>query len=276
LTKLTLPVILKKKMKTDLYIDSEGVQRGYYVYLHKDRATGEVFYVGKGHGRRAWKNVGRNDAWKKKVASLSDGWSVEIARDNLSEIEAFELEEELVENFGGAAVFGGKLTNQAPGGEELLSVGFGFRIPGFSDYYTAYYEARMFKALPRMEQERIANAVEGRLRTFDDQFFRLEKEALEVNKKLYDSASYARSIILDLLKAASDFERRRISWKDFGIALEDAVDDLELELEDSPRHHPRVLALLEEIIQPVQEFLTEIDSGNREEAEESAKRETRH
>ena len=33
-----------------LYVDSEGVERGYYVYAHREKETGEVFYIGKGHG----------------------------------------------------------------------------------------------------------------------------------------------------------------------------------------------------------------------------------
>ncbi len=47
--------------KPQIYIDEEGVKRGYYVYLHKATETGEVFYVGKGSGRRAWETKKRNN-----------------------------------------------------------------------------------------------------------------------------------------------------------------------------------------------------------------------
>lgn len=73
------------------YIDGEGVERGYYVYLHKDKATGKVFYVGKGIGRRAWETGRRSNTWKEKVASLTNGWEVEILAKDLSELKAFEL-----------------------------------------------------------------------------------------------------------------------------------------------------------------------------------------
>jgi hypothetical protein len=38
----------KTPSRKRLYIDADGVKRGYYVYAHKDCATGSVFYVGKG------------------------------------------------------------------------------------------------------------------------------------------------------------------------------------------------------------------------------------
>ncbi len=100
-----------------LYLDSEGVKRGYYAYVHREKDKGEVFYVGKGHGRRAWETTGRNDLWLEKTASLGDGWEVVIIEDDLSEIEAFELEETLVWKYGGPASTGGDLTNWIPGGE---------------------------------------------------------------------------------------------------------------------------------------------------------------
>ena len=127
-----------------LYIDSEGIERGYYVYLHRDRATGRVFYVGKGHGRRAWETGRRNQVWKNTVSTLYDGWDVELVRDDLSEIEAFELEEELVETYGGSAPDGGALTNLIPGGESPVSVtvALPFDDRGWTKAYDAAREFR--------------------------------------------------------------------------------------------------------------------------------------
>ena len=108
---------MNRKTGTKLYIDQGGVVRGYYVYLHKGRTTGVVFYVGKGSGQRAWESIGRNELWKGRVATLDNGWEVEIFKNDLSEIEAFVLEAELVEKYGGCAADGGTLTNWVPGGE---------------------------------------------------------------------------------------------------------------------------------------------------------------
>ncbi len=256
-----------------LYIDADGVERGYYVYLHKDRVTGEVFYVGKGHGRRAWNREARSDEWKKKVALLSEGWDVEIVQDSLSEIEAFELEAELVEKYGGAAATGGKLMNWVPGGEEpagSITIEFPFDDKGWS---TAYYEARKFKALARDEQEGIATFVDNKLEPLADQLSGLEDEADEnEDETLSDSVSNVEIIIGSVLEASSDFLRRRVSWKDLGFAIEDARDDLEGEMEDAAEYHPKAVPLLKRAFVAVHEAFTKIDSGNREEAEELANR----
>ena len=100
------------------YIDDEGVQRGYYVYLHKNKKTGEVFYVGKGHEKRAWDSAKRNWAWKEYVANNGCEVEVEIIENDYSENEAYDLERELVSKHGGNKYDGGTLTNLHPGGRQ--------------------------------------------------------------------------------------------------------------------------------------------------------------
>ncbi len=65
----------------------------YYVYLHKD-LDGVVFYVGKGTGDRKDSKSGRTTAWK-NIANK--GFTVEVYKNNLSEIDAFLLEDSLIE-----------------------------------------------------------------------------------------------------------------------------------------------------------------------------------
>ena len=36
---------MRKKHK--LYLDSDDVKRGYYVYMHREVPNGDVFYVGR-------------------------------------------------------------------------------------------------------------------------------------------------------------------------------------------------------------------------------------
>lgn len=66
----------------------------FYVYLHRRASDNKVFYVGKGKGKRAWAKRGRNDRWNKTYNK--HGLIVEIAFDNLTEEEAFELEKQTV------------------------------------------------------------------------------------------------------------------------------------------------------------------------------------
>ncbi|TXI47643.1 MAG: hypothetical protein E6Q50_13280 [Lysobacter sp.] len=74
-------------------------RKDFYVYFHRDRA-GDIFYVGKGTGRRAW-SLDRHAAWKKYVAErLAGYYSVEIHADGLTEQEAEELEDSLINHYG--------------------------------------------------------------------------------------------------------------------------------------------------------------------------------
>jgi len=70
----------------------------YYVYLHTRNDTGEVFYVGKGQGRRAWWKNGRNKHWH--FLSQKHGYEVHIWRNELTEAQAFEIEKERISFYG--------------------------------------------------------------------------------------------------------------------------------------------------------------------------------
>lgn len=81
----------------------------FYVYLHL-KPSGEVFYVGKGSGKRAWSRNLRNRHWKYVVAY--HGFVVQIHTDKLTEDQAFELEIQLIKRYRKA----GKLANVTDGG----------------------------------------------------------------------------------------------------------------------------------------------------------------
>jgi hypothetical protein len=73
--------------------------RVFYVYVHRDK-TGNVFYVGKGQGHRAW-SLERHPIWHHYVQTRLHGeYDVEIVRSNLLNSEAEELEGELVNQYG--------------------------------------------------------------------------------------------------------------------------------------------------------------------------------
>lgn len=70
----------------------------FYVYLHRRKSDGEVFYVGKGCGKRAWRKSDRSDWWKRIEGK--HGRIVEIVHRGLEEEQAFEKEAELVRFYG--------------------------------------------------------------------------------------------------------------------------------------------------------------------------------
>lgn len=87
----------------------------YYVYVHRKKTNGDVFYVGKGKGRRAWRFNDRNRLWKRTNDKY--GCIVEIVQNNLQEWYALELEIDLVLKHGRVDNNTGTLTNLTDGGE---------------------------------------------------------------------------------------------------------------------------------------------------------------
>jgi hypothetical protein len=92
----------------------------YYVYEHRRKDTGAVFYVGKGSGPRARCTHGRNRHWR-NVASKA-GWSMRIAFRTDDEELAFLAEQELIRRH---RMLGSQLVNMTDGGEGLA----GFKFP---------------------------------------------------------------------------------------------------------------------------------------------------
>lgn len=257
-----------------LYIDPQGVKRGYYVYVHKDCATGDVFYVGKGHGQRAWNTKSRNSKWESKVASLSHGWQVEIVQDDLSENEAFDLEISLIEKYGGPQALGGKLTNEALGGESSLEIHLGFQF-GDNGWSQAYFNARLFKQFPREKEEALVqeyneslNSIYHEIDIFKDEAFNQDDE------KLIEIADNLECFAGSLMDFNRDFLRRRISWKELSISVEETIEDIECDLEDEQIYYGNKKTILESVLRVAVKFLTKIDSGNKKEAEETANRKT--
>lgn len=96
-----------------------------YVYVHRYAAgprTGEIFYVGKGTGRRLNITRGRNPHWCNIVNKY--GFSAEIVLAEVDEALAFEFEELLTETIGlrnlaNACVGGGGTRGYVPSDAEL-------------------------------------------------------------------------------------------------------------------------------------------------------------
>lgn len=62
----------------------------FYVYVHKQASDGLPFYVGKGNGRRAWRQTDRTEWWKNVCAK--HGVDVVIVKDGMSNSCAMTLE----------------------------------------------------------------------------------------------------------------------------------------------------------------------------------------
>ncbi|PFR91175.1 hypothetical protein COK43_10370 [Bacillus cereus] len=93
----------------NLAIDS-SMEAEYYVYEYFILDNDEVFYVGKGKGDRAWKDV-RNPRCEKMKSEY--GWDIRIIHEGLTENDALRIERELIEKYREE---GKVLTNIIPGG----------------------------------------------------------------------------------------------------------------------------------------------------------------
>lgn len=63
----------------------------FYVYEHIRNDTGQIFYVGKGRKKRAYRSDGRSEYWK-RIVKKSNGFSVNFFATNLKEKDSFNLE----------------------------------------------------------------------------------------------------------------------------------------------------------------------------------------
>jgi hypothetical protein len=89
----------------------------YYVYVHLNPKTKEVFYVGIGKGNRAWnKWAGRNQFWENYVNKY--GFEVELIAENLTRNQAGKIETKLIIELGRRQIDeGGTLVNRSTGGD---------------------------------------------------------------------------------------------------------------------------------------------------------------
>lgn len=256
----------------NLYIDSEGVKRGYYVYLHKDRATGNVFYVGKGSGSRAYDTNSRSQRWWEMVKSFSEGWDVEIVDQDMSELEAFDLEAELVDRYHEAEADGKGIANVGSGGETTLSsrLSFSFDDHGWSK---AYSNSRVFKEFPRDKEEALAKDFDKALKPICGEIELFKEEVEEsANDKVQEHVEDLDFFASNLRDEISEFLRRRLSWKDLALFVEEMIEDVESSLEDMPSSNGKARTLCKRLLAIAVSFLNVIDSGNRKKVEEEADR----
>ena len=105
----------------------------------------------------------------------------------------------------------------------------------------------------------------------------LEKEAKDKGDELLGDSVFDLDSCLNqvILAAATDFLCHRLSWKDLALMLEEAHDEIDLQLwEDIDECHEKVWPLRKETHKIMSDIMELIDSGNRYEAQEIALRES--
>ncbi len=95
--------------------------RNYYIYIHI-KPDGEIFYVGKGKGDRAYSKYRRSDFWTSTVTKY--GYDVFILEKDLNEAEAFKIEINYIKRIGRRDLGLGTLVNMTNGGEGISGLIF--------------------------------------------------------------------------------------------------------------------------------------------------------
>ena len=88
------------------------MNKDYYVYLHRRRDNGVVFYIGKGRLSRNHTRIQRSSAWH-EVNDAAGGFIVELLAENLSNSAAVDLENTYLRK----PLPDWCLVNQAPSGQ---------------------------------------------------------------------------------------------------------------------------------------------------------------
>jgi len=94
--------------------DLNKAEKKYYVYSHR-KENGDLFYIGMGSGKRAYKKDTRSSFWKKTFNKY--GLIVNILFSELTKKEAYQIEEYLVRYYGRRNLNTGILVNLTNGGE---------------------------------------------------------------------------------------------------------------------------------------------------------------
>ena len=93
---------------------NENENREFYVYVHIRLDNNTVFYVGKGHGNRAY-NLSRGKGTHHDNICKACGCKAVIIKDNLTESQAFRLESKMIKYY-------------------VHTLGYGIDIKGYNNY----------------------------------------------------------------------------------------------------------------------------------------------
>jgi len=136
---------------------------GFYVYEHRRKDSGMVFYVGKGCGRRAVVSDRRSAHWKSVVAK-SGGFEVCHLVTGVDEELSLLAEIEAIDKYRRIGV---RLVNKTDGGEGTS----GFCYVMQDEHKRKIAAARIGKPRPREMVERMRAAKTGRNTGADNPFY---------------------------------------------------------------------------------------------------------
>lgn len=187
----------------------------FYVYLHRKKTTGEVFYVGKGRGRRAFDSKMRNRHWH--FVANKHGFTVEFAQSGLQEWAAFEIESQLIALYGRLDLGLGSLVNYTDGGDGSS----GFVMPDHTKKKISVATIGKKKSQETRIRMSIANSrrVVSKL-TKDRISMALSGRSMDDSVKL----KIRESCLLSAPRSGDHYKSRKIRCVSTGVVYESAAD----------------------------------------------------
>lgn len=123
------------------------LENKYYVYLHINVNKQEPFYVGKGSGERAYKKGKiRSKFWLEYVNENGE-YDIVILQDNLTEDEAFKVENYWICRIGRISNNNGPLINRGDGGRNNKGVNKGINNPMYGKKFTLEHRNNISNSL---------------------------------------------------------------------------------------------------------------------------------
>jgi len=213
----------------------------FYVYLHKNPSSGEVFYVGKGRGKRAYETGNRNNEWEQVVAGCGGTFDVEFVEVDLLEDEACDLEAETIRKYGQRWNNTGPLVNQSLGGRnEMGGPVLTVSIPGMAEAWEAY----ACRLLQGNERDSFVDNVLKYLESYDSELNNIFGNDDEES----DDYCELELMISPALEVAKQYRKRRESCKAMGFQLSELIEDMHTFLEDEEFQKSRGRALAKKIL----------------------------
>lgn len=258
------------------YIDEHDVERGYYVYAHLCKETRRVFYVGKGHTGRAWSS-NRPAAWQEYVATLPQGYEVQLLHRDLTEVESFQLEKEEIAKNGGAAAVGGTLLNWLP--ESTMEgdigpaavIGLQWEVTDDQKEQIAAYDAvRCFRPLKPQERKAAADQIDEEVLASYSRIADLYSGYLDRNERYPEYLCSARDINSEIFTLARRLARKKMKYEDFCEEVCDQVEQLAWNFEEIPEGG-EYRSLLAENLDAVNRWFAQFEIPGNEEAAEKAR-----
>jgi hypothetical protein len=194
----------------------------FYIYAHLNPETNEVFYIGKGTGRRVALPVGRNNDWHEYVNNLDGNFKFLVLKDGLEENEAFILESRLIKKIKGK-YDGGTLVNfSGHHGIGISIITLSESVNNVVHKYQNITDEDIIKDLLNFPDWSLGEDLE---RKFNKDIYQFIYE--KYNKNCMDEGlSDLESILSETYQIISDFKHGFYNYDEFILQLEDSLQEL--------------------------------------------------